>query len=153
MQGAFDTVQAIRSLGKSTGTMKRKPANHGERSVKFIKGRGYSTIVKVEHEQAHVMAKKDLLGCDYLAISTQGGLGLEGGKRGSICLIQVCSHASRTERLKKMSGIAGLRDWLIAGGDVAILSFRKETSPRGAIKWEPTWRSILLSDLEAASGP
>jgi hypothetical protein len=147
------SLEGVKAYRKSIGVSrsKPKPANHNPRAEKHLRERGYSTIVKVEHELAYSMRKSDLLGCDFLAISSQVTAGLEGEKRGSVCLIQVCSAGSVRARLRKMAGIQGLRDWLGAGCEVAILGYRKDVSPRGAIRWHAEWHSVDLALLDSVS--
>ena len=144
------SIEAARDYRKSLSTSKSKPkpANHNPRAVKWLQDRGYSTIVKVEHELAYSMRKSDLLACDFLAISTQ----VTEGKVGSLLLVQVCSLGSRSARLRKMAQVAGLKDWIVAGGEVGILAFRKVVSPRGAVRWEPEWSTVSLGDLIRLEG-
>lgn len=141
----YETLGAVRNLAKvvTKDHKKAKPANHGDRTVRLLEKMGFTTIVKVEHEQAHANKKKDLLACDYLAVRTPGL------HKPSLTLVQVCSKGSATARLKKMAFEKGLTEWIQAGGEVAALAWEKKLTAGGAVKWVSHWTPCTVESMEA----
>lgn len=92
-----------------------------QRALKLLRGRGWKVAI-CEKWNAFAKIRIDVFGFgDLLAINPN---------EGEIILVQCCAGASHAARKTKIINIPEAADWIMAGGLILLLSFRKNAKGR-----------------------
>lgn len=92
-----------------------------QRALKLLRARGWKVAITEKWNQ-FAKVRQDVFGFgDLLAINTN---------EGEIILIQVCAGASHAARKNKILNIPEAKDWILAGGLILLISFRKNSKGR-----------------------
>lgn len=89
-----------------------------QRGLKLLRARGWSVAI-TEKWNAFARIRQDVFGFgDLLAIDNENK---------ELVLVQVCAGASHAARKTKIESIPEAGKWILAGGLILLLSFRKNS--------------------------
>ena len=97
------------------------------RARKLLEARNWRVAV-TEHWNSFARIRQDLFGfADLIAIDRD---------KGEIILVQVTSQGNHSTRRNKIQAAVEAKEWILAGGLILLLSFKKDKSNRWQSKEE-----------------
>ena len=96
--------------------MRKKPARHGPRTRKLFLDMGYLAVGNTEHWNGFARIRQDLFGfIDQIAVLP-----------GEITALQITSASNHADRVKKILELEDAFSWLLGGGRIFVVSWRKK---------------------------
>jgi hypothetical protein len=119
-----------------------------QRSLKLLRAEGF-TVAIVEKWNPYARVRQDLFGfADIIAVHP--------GRR-KILLVQTTTASNKAARKKKAEGLAAMRAWTEAGGEVELHGWKKKAGrwqcSRGTIEAADAFPAVLAAAAAAAELP
>lgn len=113
-----------------------------QRTLALLRKLGY-TVAVTERWNAFSRTRLDLFGfIDLIAI-----------REGEILGVQATSGTNVSARVEKIRGLTTYREWLLAGGRIIVIGWRK-AGARGKRKaWAPRFVEVTMDDVVEIEAP